>query len=449
VRNPVDLWNEMLSIIEKEVSPLGFETWIKTIKPYRFQNQNLILTVPLEWNKDMIEKRYLLLIKNALILLAGNDCSVEILVEDEAQNLLEEDMASPEDFSGDIQKIQELSNLNPKYTFSSFVIGESNRLACAAAQAVSEKPAESYNPLFLYGDVGLGKTHLMHAIGNSILKNNKEAKILYITSEMFINDLVNAIKDNKNEDFRNKYRNLDVLMVDDIQFIGSKELMQQEFFHTFNHLHQSNKQIILSSDRPPKDISTLESRLRSRFEWGLICDIKQPDYETRVAILKKKVQTDHLDISDDILTFIAERVKSNIRELEGVLNRLTAYSQLTKMPITKDMVQDMIKDITETKVNRVVNVDTIILETANYFDMDPKELKSKTRKQEVVNVRQIAMYIIRELTGLSYKKIGEDFSGRDHTTVMSSINKVEDQINEDENLKNNIEEIISNIKNMM
>ncbi len=448
MEHPIELWNQMLSIIEKEIDTLGFETWIKTIKPYQFQQNKLILTVPLEWNKDMIEKRYLLLIKNVLIMVAGNDCSVEILVEDEVEQL-STDFQPKEEFSEDIQKKQKLSNLNSKYTFSSFVIGESNRLACAAAQAVSEKPAESYNPLFLYGDVGLGKTHLMHAIGNNILKNNKNAKILYITSEMFVNDLVNAIKDNKNEKFRNKYRNLDVLMVDDIQFIGSKELMQQEFFHTFNHLHQSNKQIILSSDRPPKDISTLESRLRSRFEWGLICDIKQPDYETRVAILKKKVQTDELNISDEILNYIAERVKSNIRELEGVLNRLNAYSQLTKTPITKEMVQDMIKDITETRVNRVVNVDTIILETAKYFDIEPKELKSLTRKQEVVNVRQIAMYIIRELTGLSYKKIGEDFSGRDHTTVMSSIDKVKDLMSKDEAFKNDIEEIIANIKNMM
>ncbi len=448
MEHPIELWNQMLSIIEKEIDTLGFETWIKTIKPYQFQQNKLTLTVPLEWNKDMIEKRYLLLIKNVLILIAGNDCTVEILVEDEVEQASSE-LQPKEEFSEDIQKKQKLSNLNSKYTFSSFVIGESNRLACAAAHAVSEKPAESYNPLFLYGDVGLGKTHLMHAIGNNILKNNKNAKILYITSEMFVNDLVNAIKDNKNEEFRNKYRNLDVLMVDDIQFIGSKELMQQEFFHTFNHLHQSNKQIILSSDRPPKDISTLESRLRSRFEWGLICDIKQPDYETRVAILKKKVQTDELNISDEILNYIAERVKSNIRELEGVLNRLNAYSQLTKTPITKEMVQEMIKDITETKINRVVNVDTIILETAKYFDIDPKELKSKTRKQEVVNVRQIAMYIIRELTGLSYKKIGEDFSGRDHTTVMSSIEKVKELMNEDELFQNDIEEIIANIKNMM
>ncbi len=447
MKNPVDIWNQMLPVIEKEVGTLGFETWIKTIKPYRFENQILTLTVPLSWNKSMIEKRYLLLFKNVLIMQEGNQCDIEILVEAEMTEIAPPQVQK--EFSDDLQEIQKVSNLNPKYTFSSFVIGESNRLACAAAHAVSEKPAESYNPLFLYGDVGLGKTHLMHAIGNNILKNNKNAKILYITSEMFVNDLVNAIKDNKNEEFRNKYRNLDVLMVDDIQFIGSKELMQQEFFHTFNHLHQSNKQIILSSDRPPKDISTLESRLRSRFEWGLICDIKQPDFETRMAILKKKVQADQLEISDEILTFIAERVKSNIRELEGVLNRLNAYSQLTKMPVTQDMVQDIVKAITEPKVNRVINVDTIILETAKYFDIEPKLLTSKTKKQEIVNIRQIAMFIIREMTGLSYKKIGDSFNGKDHTTVMSSINKVEEMMKEDEKLKESIEEIISNLKNMM
>ena len=447
--NIKDFWQQVLDIVEVElegVSELGFSTWVKTITPISFENNLLTLQVPLSLNKEIIEKRYLTLIQSAVDFINKNKTEIYIEVENEKN---EDVLENPALHNNENDAAFKTSNLNYKYTFDNFVVGDSNTFACAAAQAVANNPGKNYNPLFLYGDVGLGKTHLMQAIGNTIYNNNKESKILYTTSEIFMNELINSIKDGTNKDFKNKYRNVDVLMIDDIQFLGGKDSTQDEFFHTFNYLHQANKQIIISSDRPPKDISRLEERLRSRFEWGLICDIKRPNFETRLAILKKKVKSDNIDISDEMLEFIAERIKSNIRELEGVLNRISAYSHLTNQKITKDMVIDVVNEISSQKKNKAMNIDTIIYEIAKYYDIDAKLLQSATRKTPINEIRQIGMYVLRELTDISLKKIGENFGGRDHSTVLNSINNVTAKMNEDEAYKDKVNNLIKNLQGMM
>ena len=449
--NIIEYWSQLLNMIEEEgrqISRLGFDTWVKTIKPHSLEENHLILSVPMDINKDMIEKRYLSLICSAAAILSNKKIEVTVELEDVLENQTNYGAPQKVSFKGN-EKFYSKTNLIKRFHFDNFIIGEGNRFACAAASAVASDPAKSYNPLFLYGDVGLGKTHLMHAVGNEVLEQNKEAKVLYITSEKFVNDVVNSIKDNTINQFREKYRTLDVLMIDDIQFIGGKERCQDEFFHTFNHLYQYEKQIIISSDRPPKDISRLDDRLRSRFEGGLTCDIKQPDFETRVAILRRKAQDEQVDIEEDMIAFIAERVKANIRELEGVLNKIVAYSCLTNKKITKDMLSDIISDITVSKTNRALSIDSIIYEISNYFDIDPKLLKSKSRKQTVVPIRQIAMYVIREVTDISLPKIGEGFGGRNHATVIYSIEKVEEEMKRDEAFKNQVGELVATIKNML
>ncbi len=334
--------------------------------------------------------------------------------------------------------------MNPKYTFDSFVVGNNNRFAHAASLAVAEAPATSYNPLFIYGGVGLGKTHLMHAIGNEILRNNRNANILYVTSEKFTNQLINGIKDNKMEQFRNKYRNIDVLLIDDIQFIAGKERIQEEFFHTFNTLHESGKQIILSSDRPPKDIPLLEDRLKSRFEWGLIADISNADYETRLAILRKKAQIDNIIIDDMILSNIANRIDTNIRELEGALNKLIARASLINSPITMEMAEWAINEIVSSK-DKVISSAYIQETVAKYFNIDPKDLVGIKRSNDVVFPRQIAMYLCRSVPQLSLPQIGKDFGNRDHTTVLHACNKIEKEIKENKNTKL----IVDSVKNIL
>jgi chromosomal replication initiator protein len=340
----------------------------------------------------------------------------------------------------------ENTNLIPRYVFDEFVVGNSNRLAHAASLAVSESPAKAYNPLFIYGGVGLGKTHLMHAIGHYILSQNKNAKVYYVSSEKFTNELINSIRDDKNEEFRNKYRTVDVLLVDDIQFIAGKERTQEEFFHTFNALHEANKQIIVSSDRPPKEIPTLEDRLRSRFEWGLITDIQPPDFETRIAILKKKSERDKVDIPSEVFEFIATKIKSNIRELEGALNRVIAYSTLTKREVDISLVNEALKDIFSSTHMRKIDVDLIKSIVAEYFNIKFEDFESKKRTRQIAYPRQIAMYISRELTDLSLPKIGEEFGGRDHTTVIHAYEKISSEIHESYEFKNKIEGIIKEIK---
>ncbi|MBZ9621303.1 MULTISPECIES: chromosomal replication initiator protein DnaA, partial [Clostridium] len=337
------------------------------------------------------------------------------------------------------------ATLNPKYTFDSFVIGNSNRFAHAASLAVAESPAKAYNPLFIYGGVGLGKTHLMHAIGHYILSNNPKSKVVYVSSEKFTNELINSIKDDKNVEFRNKYRNVDVLLIDDIQFIAGKERTQEEFFHTFNDLHEANKQIILSSDRPPKEIPTLEDRLRSRFEWGLIADIQPPDFETRIAILKKKADVENLNIPNEVMVYIATKIKSNIRELEGALIRIVAFSSLTNKEIGIDLASEALKDIISSRNSKQVTIELIQDIVSSYFNLKVEDFKSSRRTRNITFPRQIAMYLCRKLTDMSLPKIGEEFGGRDHTTVIHACEKISKGLKEDENLQDNVAELTKKI----
>ena len=426
------LYKKTVDIIKNEITPAAFTSWFSPVAAYKLEDGILYLKVPLDYTKEMIEKKYSDLLKSAVIMASlGEIQNYEIIiVEPKGQASVLDSFKYKED-----------STINKKYTFSSFVIGESNRFAHAASIAVAENPADSYNPLFLYGGVGLGKTHLLNAIGNRIKENDPNMRILYITSETFTNEFIDAIKSGQNNAFRDKFRNIDVLMVDDIQFIGGKERSQEEFFHTFNHLYGNNKQIILSSDRPPKDISTLEARLRTRFEAGLICDINPPDLETRIAILKRRTEDEDINIDDEIIVYIASKIKSNVRELEGILTRLVAMTKLSKTSITRDVAEEVVRLIISDNKKVRPGIETVIVETAGYFNLDPKSLKSQTRKKEIVKARQLAMYIAREVLGMTLPKIGEEFGGRDHSTVMHSIAKVIEDMETNDSLNVIIKEI--------
>lgn len=434
------LWPRVLELLKNELSEIGYNTWIKTIEPLSLSTSTLELGVPTDFNKGILESRYSTLIKNAVRQISSREYNVVISVPSSDTS---KRYPSPGESSSNEEL--SLSILNPKYTFDTFVIGNSNRLAHAAAVAVAESPAKAYNPLFLYGGVGLGKTHLMHAIGHYILIQNPTSKVLYVSSEKFTNELINAIKDDRNEDFRSKYRNIDVLLIDDIQFIGGKERTQEEFFHTFNALYEADKQIIISSDRSPKEITTLEDRLRSRFEWGLTADIQTPDLETRIAILKKKAQQENLFIPNDVLVFIADKVISNIRELEGALNRVVAYSLLTETEISVELCNEALKEIISASNSRVINSSLIIETVSRYFDLRPDEFKSQKRNRNISFPRQIAMYLCRDLTDLSLPKIGDEFGGRDHTTVIHGIDKIIEEIQLNPETRRTVDELKRNI----
>ena len=396
-------------LLKTEVTGISYSTWISNIEIFSVDDTTITIMAQNIVHKDMLESRYLSLLKNTFSFITHKNYDVKIICE--------EDM--PKDEAPVIPtNTPNSSNLNPKYTFNSFVVGNNNSFAHAAALAVAEAPATAYNPLFLYGGVGLGKTHLMHAIGNEILKNNKNASVLYVSSEKFTNQFINAIKDNKNEMFRNKYRNIDVLLIDDIQFIAGKERIQEEFFHTFNTLHDDGKQIIISSDRPPKDIQPLEDRLRTRFEWGLIADISNPDYETRMAILKKKAQLDNIIIDDDVLVNIATHIDTNIRELEGAL---------------------------VSHHNKVLSIEYIQEVCAKYFNVTVEDLKGSRRSADIAFARQVAMYFCRDVANLSTPKIGLAFGKRDHSTVMHGCNKIANEIKENTNTKL----IVETVKNSL
>lgn len=435
-----NLWERAIALLKTELTEISFNTWIKTIEPISINSNTLNLKVTAEFHKGILESRYAPLIKNALKQVGFREYSINFIVpSNKNDSKLDQNYDSNEELI--------CSSLNSKYTFDTFVIGNSNRFAHAAALAVAESPAKAYNPLFLYGGVGLGKTHLMHAIGHYILNQNSTLKVLYVSSEKFTNELINAIKDDRNEEFRNKYRNIDILLIDDIQFIGGKERTQEEFFHTFNALYEANKQIILSSDKPPKDILTLEERLRSRFEWGLIGDVQAPDFETRIAILQKKAQLEKLDVSNEVLSFIADKIASNIRELEGALNRVIAYSSLTNTEgnITVDLANEALKDVLSVGKSKIINSTTIQDAVARYFDLKPEVFKSKKRTRDIAFPRQIAMYLCRELTDMSLPKIGDDFGGRDHTTVIHACDKISEEINTNPETRRAINELKRNI----
>ncbi len=438
-----DLLTKAKDLLKEEMTTISYTTWIKSLEIESINDNKIVLVALSKMQKDAIESRLFDLVSNTFNFITNKTCEIKIIEKTEdnlSQPIVEEktDFANTENYSN--------SFLNPKYTFDNFVIGNNNKFAQAAACAVAESPATAYNPLFIYGGVGLGKTHLMHAIGNKIIQNNPNTKILYVTSEQFINELINSIKDvnYKNELFRNKYRNIDVLLIDDIQFIAGKKMGQEEFFHTFNTLHQNGKQIIISSDKPPRDIPLLEERLKSRFEWGILADISMPDYETRLAILRKKVQTDKIIIDDYILSVIATKIDSNIRELEGALNKIVAYAALTHSQITIEIAEKAINDIVLQK-EKVISADYIQEIVSKYFNIDKKDLISSKRSNDIAYPRQIAMYLCRTVGQMSLPKIGADFGNRDHTTVMHAVTKIEKEIKE----KTNTRLIVESVKNII
>jgi chromosomal replication initiator protein len=436
-----ELWEEVLNLIKVELTEVSFNTWLKTINPISLSDDEIILAAPNDFTKGILEGRYLNLIKNAIKEVSKKDYKINFIVPGEEINTIKMSQNEKKEMESEFK-----TQLNPKYTFSTFVTGKSNEFAHAASLAVAEAPAQAYNPLFVYGGVGLGKTHLMHAIGHYILTQNPKAKVVYVSSEKFTNELINSIREYRNEEFRNKYRNVDVLLVDDIQFIAGKEGTQEEFFHTFNALHEANKQIIISSDRPPKEIPTLEDRLRSRFEWGLITDIQPPDFETRIAILKKKANIENLTIPDEVFHLIANNIQSNIRELEGALIKIVAYSSLTGKSITEELAQEALKDLVNTNKKKEITVDLIKDIVSKEFNIRIDDFDSKKRTREIAFPRQVAMYLTRELTDLSLPKIGDEFGGRDHTTVIHAYDKVTNDMKNDMSLKIKIEKIIEELK---
>lgn len=438
-----NLWKEVLKVIKVELTEVSFNTWLKSITPISMSENKIVLGAPNDFTKGILIGRYFNLIKNSINQVTNEEFTIDFVIPGE-------DSLTPT--NGGHAVVQEISEnnqrsqLNPKYTFDTFVIGNSNRFAHAASLAVAEAPAQAYNPLFIYGGVGLGKTHLMHAIGHYILSQNPNSKVVYVSSEKFTNELINSIREYRNEEFRNKYRNIDVLLVDDIQFIAGKEGTQEEFFHTFNALHENNKQIIISSDRPPKEIPTLEDRLRSRFEWGLIADIQPPDLETRVAILRKKANVENLDVSDEVMLYIASKIQSNIRELEGALIRVVAYSSLTNGQITESLAEEALKDIISNSKPMEITVDTIKDIVSKNYKIKMDDFTSKKRTRAIAYPRQIAMYLTRELTDLSLPKIGDEFGGRDHTTVIHACDKINTDLANDPNLKRKLDNMIEKLK---
>ena len=438
--NKEDLLTKAKTLLQGEVTSISYNTWIKNLEIDSISNNKIVLIAQSKMQKDAIEARFFDLILNTFNYITNTSCELSVIEKTEEINEpIKSDFSNSESYSN--------SCLNPKYTFDNFVVGNNNKFAHAAALAVAGAPAITYNPLFIYGGVGLGKTHLMQAIVNKIVQDNPQSKILYVTSEKFINELVNSIKDAnyKNELFRNKYRNIDVLLIDDIQFIAGKKTGQEEFFHTFNTLYENGKQIIISSDKPPRDIPLLEERLKSRFEWGILADISMPDYETRLAILRKKVQTENIIIDDYILSVIATKVDSNIRELEGALNKIVAYASLTHSPITIEMAEKAINDIVLQK-EKVISADYIQEIVSKYFNIDKKDLISTKKSNDIVYPRQIAMYLCRAVGQMSFPKIGEEFGKRDHTTVMHAYKKIEKELKENSNTKLIVESVKNIIK---
>ncbi len=435
MENIIEIWKQVLEIIKPEFSQMmvSYNTWIETIIPLELSENTLKIRVPYEYNKEMINLRYTNLIKNALKFITDRDIELEIKV---ATDLTERE----------VEKIKVKTNLNPLYTFDSFVIGKSNQLAHATSFAIAEGRAKECNPLFLYGGVGLGKTHLMHAIGNYVLKNDINKKILYVSSEQFTIDVVNSIRTDNMQAFRDKYRTVDILMVDDIQFIGDKEATQEEFFNTFNELYQNNKIIITTADRPPKDLPTFMDRLKNRLGMGAPIDINPPDYETRIAILRKKAYQLKIDIPDEVYEYIAKRIKTNIRDLEGAIKKIMIHHMLIKKEINIALAEEALKDIIDAKKKKITP-ELIISKVENHFNLRENDLKSSSKSQNIAFPRQIAMYILKTETDLSLKQIGTFFGGKDHTTVMHAVSKIEKTKADDTNVDKIISDIVNDIKN--
>lgn len=440
------IWNEALEIMQDEIPEVSFKTWFSELKPIQFTNDIFYIQVYDSFNKAIIDSRYKTLTSTTLSYLIKKEIKVVFVLDED--DIPQDDQEVPQPTPHNEEKIiaaYKSSNMNPKYTFDKFVIGENNRFAHAACVAVSEAPSERYNPLFIYGGVGLGKTHLMQAIGNYILTYTPDKKVVYTSCETFTNEFIEAIQNKNNYAFRNRYRNVDILLIDDIQFLAGKDGTQEEFFHTFNALHDENKQIVISSDRPPREIPNLAERLRSRFEMGLTTDISTPNFETRMAILRKKAESYPEDIPDEVMSFIADNIHSNIRELEGALTTVVAYSKLHGKIITLQFAQDALKDLFVSK-KHTINSDYIKEVTAKYFNTTIEEMNSKKRTKSITTPRQVAMYLCREMTSLSLPKIGEEFGGRDHSTVIHAYQKITENIEKNTDFKNLIVRISNEIK---
>ena len=433
------LWAGACDLMQQEIAAVSYSTWIgDNLTPLKLEDECLLLGVKLETMRDFVVNKYLQTIDRCLTRAANRAMRAEILNQAEAEERMTATASLPKD---------DEPKLNPKYTFDSFVVGDANRFAHAAALAVAENPADAYNPLFIYGGVGLGKTHLMQAIGHFARKENPETRVMYMTSEAFTNELINAISQKKTFEFRDRIRKVDILMIDDIQFIAGRESTQQEFFNTFNELHDAGKQIILTSDKPPKEIQRLEERLCSRFEWGLVVDIQRPDEETRLAILRDKARREKIEIPDEVLALIAEKIENNVRELEGGLNKLVAHATLTHQPITVEMCQVALHDLFERRQQKQITPELVMRTVSDYYGTSMSELTGATRRREITVPRQIAMYLTREMIGMSFPRIGEVFGGRDHTTVLHSCKTVEQNIRNNATMKSVVEDLQRMVRN--
>jgi chromosomal replication initiator protein len=429
------VWSAALGELQLQMTQATFDTWLRDSRLLKQEDGTFVIGVKNGYAKDWLEHRLLATIKRTLARLTGQTVGVQFVVwSEETEQQKDVSLLTSPPPTAEMTDAPPPANLNPRYTFDSFVVGPGNRLAQAASMAVAETPANAYNPLFLYGGVGLGKTHLLHAIGH--VCQTQGLRVLYVSSETFTNDLIEAIRSHTTDTFREKYRTADVLLVDDIQFIAGKESTQEEFFHTFNALHGTGKQIAISSDRAPKALSTLEERLCSRFEWGLIADIQPPDLETRIAILRSKAATCSVAVPDDILNVIASRIQSNIRELEGALNRVAALSSLTHQPLTEQVAETALSNLLPQR--STLTTDQIIEAVAHHFGVEIAALQGRSRSQAIARPRQIAMYLIREETGASLPQIGAELGGRDHTTILYGCERIADLIEEDANLRREV-----------
>ncbi len=443
-----NLWEDVLSLLRPQMNDESFDLWLRPIRALGLENGRIVLQVPNAFFADWLRDHYQQRIEELLKERSGEAVSLTFQVVSNAEP---EPAAVPRAIfptpkpPPPVPPIE--SYLNARYTFETFVVGHSNRFAQAASQAVSKDPGKAYNPLFLYGGVGLGKTHLMHAIGHHMLKSNPHARVLYTTSEKFINEFIDSLRFEKMNQFRQRYRNLDCLLIDDIQFLVNKESSQEEFFYTFNTLYDSRKQIVISSDRPPKEIPTLQERLITRFEWGVVADIQAPELETRIAILREKAEAEHLYVSDDVILFLASHVRKNIRELEGSLIRVVAHASLTGVPLTVDSARETLRDVlAREEAAAPISIERIQEVVARYYHVDLHDMKSKRRTDAIAFPRQIAMYLARTLTEMSTTQIGDSFGGKDHTTVMHGANKIKARLETDPFFAALVNKIISDIR---
>jgi chromosomal replication initiator protein len=441
-----ELWDTALAILEPKYTKPVFEMWLKPMRLLKMEGTEISLSVHTQFARDWVENRLKSDIAEVLERLVGEPVTLTFVIVEGGQQGSERVPGQPERGAGARSAAFEevkRSFLNSRYTFQEFVIGNSNRFAHAASQAVAEAPAKAYNPLFLYGGVGLGKTHLMHAIGHRVLAEKPDAKIVYVSSEKFTNEFIIAIKNNQTPEFRAKYRHADVLLIDDIQFLEGKEQTQEEFFHTFNSLHDAHKQLVISSDRPPKEIQTLESRLRSRFEWGLLTDIQPPDLETREAILRKKGESEKIPVPDEVTSYIAKMIQSNIRELEGALIRVVAFASLTNSPITAELAAECLKNVVANMPARRITIQLIKEKVATAHGLTVKEMDNHRRDQRLAGPRQIAMYLSTELTDCSLPQIAREFAKKDHTTVIYARNKIKQLMANDEAYRNRVRSLLA------